>query len=151
MTQFLRDQASDSEEVVTPLMLDGTYLSRNFATLGPLTPTSGLVKPLVKDVSEWPPWADDDTLAQENRLTVWLAGLCALWTIGKKLPQDAINPAHGSLLRVNSPSHKIFSKLILNQEQIWRCNPKKEIDEGVEIDSWYWSHERLYDEESCPL
>jgi len=28
---------SDSEEVVTPLMLDGTYLSRNFATLGPLT------------------------------------------------------------------------------------------------------------------
>ncbi len=25
------------EEVVTPLMLDGTYLSRNFATLGPLT------------------------------------------------------------------------------------------------------------------
>ena len=37
MTQFLRVQASDSEEVVTPLMLDGTYLSRNFATLGPLT------------------------------------------------------------------------------------------------------------------
>jgi hypothetical protein len=28
-------QASDSEEVVTPLMLDGTYLSRNIATLGP--------------------------------------------------------------------------------------------------------------------
>ena len=26
-TQFLRDQASDSEEVVTPLMLDGTYLT----------------------------------------------------------------------------------------------------------------------------
>jgi len=26
----LRDQAIDSEEVVTPLMLDGTYLSRNF-------------------------------------------------------------------------------------------------------------------------
>ena len=25
------DQAIDSEEVVTPLMLDGTYLSRNFA------------------------------------------------------------------------------------------------------------------------
>ena len=25
-------------------------------------------------------------------------------TIGQKLPQDAINPAHGSLLRVNSPS-----------------------------------------------
>ena len=36
MTQFLRDQASDREEVVTPLMLDGTYLSRNFATLGPM-------------------------------------------------------------------------------------------------------------------
>jgi len=33
MTQFLRDQASDSEEVVTPLMLDGTYLSRNFQCL----------------------------------------------------------------------------------------------------------------------
>jgi len=30
-----RDQASDSNEVVIPLMLDGTYLSRNFATLGP--------------------------------------------------------------------------------------------------------------------
>ena len=30
-------------------------------------------------------------------------------TIGYKLPQDAINPAHGSLLRVNSPSHGIFS------------------------------------------
>lgn len=35
MTQFLRDEGSDSEEVLTPLMLDGTYLSRNFATLGP--------------------------------------------------------------------------------------------------------------------
>ena len=43
MTQFLRDQASDSEEVVTPLMLDGTYLSRNFATLGPLTRESAAV------------------------------------------------------------------------------------------------------------
>jgi hypothetical protein len=38
---FLRDQASDSEEVVTPLMLDGTYLSRNFATLGPSSLTAG--------------------------------------------------------------------------------------------------------------
>ena len=28
-----KDQASDSEEVVTPLMLDGTYLSRNLASL----------------------------------------------------------------------------------------------------------------------
>ena len=37
MTQFLRDQASDNEEVVTPIMLDGTYLSRNLATFGPLT------------------------------------------------------------------------------------------------------------------
>eukprot|EP00421_Protoceratium_reticulatum_P070201 CAMPEP_0168420968 /NCGR_PEP_ID=MMETSP0228-20121227/33041_1 /TAXON_ID=133427 /ORGANISM="Protoceratium reticulatum, Strain CCCM 535 (=CCMP 1889)" /LENGTH=53 /DNA_ID=CAMNT_0008434865 /DNA_START=60 /DNA_END=218 /DNA_ORIENTATION=+ len=36
MTQFLRDQASDSEEVMETLMLDGTYLSRNFATLGPM-------------------------------------------------------------------------------------------------------------------
>ena len=37
VNSILRDQASDSDEVVTPLMLDGTYLSRNFATLGPLT------------------------------------------------------------------------------------------------------------------
>ena len=37
MTQFLKDQVSDKKEVVLPLMLDGTYLSRNFATLGPLT------------------------------------------------------------------------------------------------------------------
>ena len=29
------------------------------------------------------------------------------------LPQDAINPAHGSLLRVNSPSHEIFSNRVL--------------------------------------
>eukprot|EP00415_Alexandrium_ostenfeldii_P003163 UN3163 len=36
MTQFLKDRASDSEEVVTPLMPDGTYLSRNSATLGPI-------------------------------------------------------------------------------------------------------------------
>ena len=36
MTQFLWVQASDREEVVTPLMLDGTYLSRNYATLGPM-------------------------------------------------------------------------------------------------------------------
>ena len=35
MTQFVRDASSDSEEVITPLMLDGTYVSRNFATLGP--------------------------------------------------------------------------------------------------------------------
>ena len=48
MTQFLRDQASDSEEVVTPLMLDGTYLSRNFATLGPL-PDSRRVLPLERE------------------------------------------------------------------------------------------------------
>ena len=32
----MREEAGDSEEVVTPLMLDGTYLSRNFATLGPV-------------------------------------------------------------------------------------------------------------------
>ena len=29
--------------------------------------------------------------------------------IENQLPQDAINPAHGSLLMVNSPSHGIFS------------------------------------------
>ena len=33
--QFLREKEYESEEVVTPLMLDGTYLSRNIATLGP--------------------------------------------------------------------------------------------------------------------
>ena len=33
--QFHRDQASDSREVVTPFMQDGTYPTRNFATLGP--------------------------------------------------------------------------------------------------------------------
>ena len=33
-------------------------------------------------------------------------------TIGKKLPQDAINPAHRSLLMVNSPSHGIFSSCV---------------------------------------
>ena len=33
--QFPRDQASDSGEVVTPFMQDGTYPTRNFATLGP--------------------------------------------------------------------------------------------------------------------
>ena len=33
----MRDQVNDSEEVDTPLMLDGTYLSRNFATLGPIS------------------------------------------------------------------------------------------------------------------
>ena len=32
-----------------------------------------------------------------------------LETIEKKLPLDAINPAHESFLRVNSPSHGIFS------------------------------------------
>jgi len=30
----MRDQENDSEEIVWPLMQDGTYLSRNFATLG---------------------------------------------------------------------------------------------------------------------
>ena len=30
--------------------------------------------------------------------------------------QDAINPAHGSLLRVNSPSHEIFSNREFNRE-----------------------------------
>ena len=44
MTQFPRDQASDSGEVVTPFMQDGTYPSRNFATLGPL-PDSRRVVP----------------------------------------------------------------------------------------------------------
>ena len=59
MTQFLRDQASDSEEVVTPLMLDGTYLSRNFATLGPSSLTLG----------GGPPWA--------------FLGLLAPWALGR--------------------------------------------------------------------
>jgi hypothetical protein len=34
---YKRKGTDVNEEVVTPLMLDGTYLSRNFATLGPLT------------------------------------------------------------------------------------------------------------------
>ena len=33
MTQFLTDEGSDSEEVITPLMLDGTYLSSKFCYL----------------------------------------------------------------------------------------------------------------------
>ena len=33
--QFRRASARDSEGVVTPFMQDGTYPSRNFATLGP--------------------------------------------------------------------------------------------------------------------
>ena len=41
MTQFHRDQARDSEEVVTSFMQDGTYSSRNFATLGTLQPPFG--------------------------------------------------------------------------------------------------------------
>ena len=49
MTQFLRDQASDTEENVTPLMQDGTYLSRNFATLGPLTLETPCVSLLILD------------------------------------------------------------------------------------------------------
>ena len=39
-------------------------------------------------------------------------------SIGNKLPQDALNPAHGSLLRVNSPSHEIFSKQIHNKRGV---------------------------------
>jgi len=57
MTQFLRDQASDSEEVDTPLMLDGTYLSRNFATLGPLPDSRRVISyswPAVKECGENP-------------------------------------------------------------------------------------------------
>jgi cytochrome c oxidase subunit 1 len=30
------------------------------------------------------------------------------WSLGNKLPQDALNPAHGSLLRVNSHSQETF-------------------------------------------
>ena len=37
MTQFHRDQAYDVWEVVPPFMQDGTYLSMNSATFGPLT------------------------------------------------------------------------------------------------------------------
>ena len=40
--QFHRDQASDSGEVVTPFMQDGTYPTRNFATLGPVLTYSRL-------------------------------------------------------------------------------------------------------------
>ena len=41
MTQFHRDQASDSEEVATSFMQDGTYSPRNFATVGTLQPPFG--------------------------------------------------------------------------------------------------------------
>ena len=37
MSQSLRDQASDSDEIVTPRVLDGTCLPRNFATSGPVS------------------------------------------------------------------------------------------------------------------
>jgi len=33
-------------------------------------------------------------------------------SISNKLSQDALNPAHGSLLRVNSPSDGIFSNYL---------------------------------------
>ena len=84
MTQFLRDQASDSEEVVTPLMLDGTYLSRNFATLGPLTwqPPCLFYHLAAKS---FPDMVESKMEMKER-------------TMRPKLPQDAINPAHGSLL-----------------------------------------------------
>jgi hypothetical protein len=53
MTQFLRDQASDSEEVDTPLMLDGTYLSRNFATLGPLPDSRRVISYYCNGKGKW--------------------------------------------------------------------------------------------------
>ena len=50
MTQFLRDQDRDSEEVVSPLMLDGTYLSRNFATLGPFTRQPPFISSIISSI-----------------------------------------------------------------------------------------------------
>ena len=44
--QFHRDQASDSGDVVTPFMQDGTYPTRNFATLGPIQLTAAVNGPL---------------------------------------------------------------------------------------------------------
>ena len=35
LLQFHKNNTRDSEAVVTPFMQDGTYPSRNFATLGP--------------------------------------------------------------------------------------------------------------------
>ena len=55
---------------------------------------------------------------KKNERWIWNEREIMLWMsnhrkentdIGKKLPLDANNPAHGSLLRVNSPSHGIFS------------------------------------------
>ena len=45
------EMKQDNEEVITPLMLDGTYLSRDFATLGPfltLQPSCGKKATVIK-------------------------------------------------------------------------------------------------------
>ena len=49
-----------------------------------------------------------------------------LETIEKKLPLDAINPAHESFLRVNSPSHGIFS---FASAAWWRDGEEREAKE----------------------
>ena len=41
-------------------------------------------------------------------------------TIGYKLPQDAINPAHGSILRLNSPSSSIIFINEFSPKNRWR-------------------------------
>ena len=56
MTQFLKDQVSDNNEVIRPLMLDGTYLSRNIATIGHINiqpPYDNTSISIMKYKSEW--------------------------------------------------------------------------------------------------
>ena len=72
-------------------------------------------------------------------------------TIGYKLPLDAINPAHGSTLRVNSLSHEIFSRILLQidavSRSVWKVNPQESVrfDEVVKpfVTAWWWSGESL--------
>ena len=80
-TQFMRDQENDSEEIVWPLMQDGTYLSRNFATLGSYHFEVDLVVGRVgstirnKDMEGWP-WKGESfsDVGTPSRCKTWLMG-----------------------------------------------------------------------------
>ena len=63
------------------------------------------------------PWAESFAIPRRLGLEKISAASRELvrLSIGNKLPQDALNPAHGSLLRVNSPSHEIFSNEIFSK------------------------------------
>ena len=56
MTQFHRDQAYDGWEVVSPFMQDGTYRSRNSATLGPLTSPPPCALGRRREAGLWAGW-----------------------------------------------------------------------------------------------